>query len=89
MSVRICVACRKESSRENLVRVVRTAGGSVEIQEEIESRNRHVKPLQGRGAYLCKKKECLELAKKHKRFERSLKGSLPQGFWESLEEQVE
>jgi len=38
----------------------------------------------GRGAYLCHNKTCLELAKKTKGFERSLKCALPKEIYDTL-----
>ena len=44
---------------------------------------------QGRGAYLCYKKECVEKAKKRQSLERALKRPVPQPIWIELEKAVE
>jgi hypothetical protein len=62
---RTCVACRTTGAKRGLVRVVRTATGTVEIDETGK------KP--GRGAYLCKTPECWEKALKSKMLEYALK----------------
>ena len=43
----------------------------------------------GRGAYLCMEKECLEKAIRQKGLERSLKTSIPQEVVESLKKEFE
>lgn len=55
---RTCVACRTHDAKRGLVRLVRTPEGAVEV-DEIGKKN-------GRGAYLCRVRECWEvgLAKK-------------------------
>ena len=61
---RTCVTCRKVKSKHELVRLVRTADGSVKI--DISGKKN------GRGAYLCRLRECWETALKSGRLERSL-----------------
>jgi predicted RNA-binding protein YlxR (DUF448 family) len=47
---RTCIACRRSDAKRELVRLVRTAEGTVEIDP---SGKRH-----GRGAYLCADRQC-------------------------------
>lgn len=65
---RTCVACRETREKKELIRLVRTSNGSVEIDTTAR------KP--GRGAYLCPKKECWELALKKNRLEYALRTKL-------------
>ena len=65
---RTCVACRTTGAKRGLVRVVRTAAGTVEVDETGK------KP--GRGAYLCKTPECWEKALKSKTLEYALKTAI-------------
>ena len=51
---RMCVACREHDAKRGLTRVVRTPEGSVEL-DPTGKRN-------GRGAYLCGRRECWERA---------------------------
>ena len=62
---RTCVACRTTDAKRGLVRIVRTAAGTVEVDETGK------KP--GRGAYLCKTRECWDKALKGKILEYALK----------------
>lgn len=61
---RTCVACQQERPKRELVRVVRTLAGSVEIDPTGK------KP--GRGAYICRSRACWEMAFKKKALEHSL-----------------
>jgi uncharacterized protein len=49
---RTCVACRQVGDKKGLIRLVRTADGSVEI----DATGRKA----GRGAYLCPRRSCWE-----------------------------
>lgn len=73
---RTCVACRKVKAKHELVRVVRIPGGSVEV----DIRGKQA----GRGAYLCRVRECWEAGIKHGRLEYSLKTKLSQDNRERL-----
>jgi predicted RNA-binding protein YlxR (DUF448 family) len=65
---RTCVACRTTEAKRGLVRVVRTATGAVEVDETGK------KP--GRGAYLCRTRECWDKALKGKVLEYALKTAI-------------
>ena len=43
----------------------------------------------GRGAYVCKSRECLQLARKNRGLERSFKMSIPREVYDSLEGEFE
>lgn len=63
---RMCVGCGQMKSKKELLRVVRTPDGVIELDTSPAGK----KP--GRGAYLCQDKECLAKAIKAKRLERAL-----------------
>ncbi len=52
--VRTCIACRRTASKKDLIRLVRSTVGTIEIDDK----NR----MPGRGAYLCRRKECWDQA---------------------------
>lgn len=62
---RTCVGCREVSGKRQLVRLVRTLGGTVEMDESGK------RP--GRGAYLCRRRSCWEIALQKRRLEHSLR----------------
>lgn len=65
---RSCIACRRKRAKWELIRIVRTADGGVEI----DPRGKKA----GRGAYLCKLRECWEAGLKRKRVERALRSQI-------------
>lgn len=62
---RTCVACRQVSGKRQMVRIVRTVAGSVQVDETGKKA--------GRGAYLCRLKGCWDQALKNKQLEHALK----------------
>ena len=64
--IRTCVVCRETSAKKQLLRVVRTPGDSPQVVFDRTGK------ANGRGAYVCATKDCIEKAVKQKRFERSL-----------------
>ncbi|MBI2870069.1 MAG: YlxR family protein [Chloroflexi bacterium] len=65
---RACVACRQARDKREMVRIVRTPAGAVEI----DAGGRKA----GRGAYLCPAPVCWDAALKGSRLEHALRGSL-------------
>ena len=62
---RTCIACRTTGAKRGLVRIVRTGEGRVEIDETGKKA--------GRGAYLCRERNCWDAALKRKALEYALK----------------
>jgi predicted RNA-binding protein YlxR (DUF448 family) len=62
---RTCIACRQRRAKWELVRIVRSTKGELEI----DLRGKKA----GRGAYICKAKDCWETALTKKRIEYALK----------------
>jgi predicted RNA-binding protein YlxR (DUF448 family) len=73
---RTCIACRTVRPKRDLVRVVRTPDGTVMVDET----GKH----SGRGAYLCRRRGCWEMAMKGKRLEQALQVTLTAGAKEQL-----
>jgi hypothetical protein len=65
---RTCIACRRQDSKRELVRVVRTADRGVVIDPTGK--------LAGRGAYLCKVRDCWHKGLKGSLLGRALKTTL-------------
>lgn len=73
---RTCVACRRIKAKKELVRLVRTRGGDIEI--DVAGKK------EGRGAYICPELECWEKALKGKQLEHTLRCNLTQDNREQL-----
>ena len=78
---RQCVGCREMKEKKELIRIIRTASGQIGLD--------HTGKADGRGAYLCRNRECLAKAKKTKGAERSLKMKIPDDIYEKLEKELE
>lgn len=63
--MRKCVGCGEMKNKKEMLRVLKTPENVV-VLDDTGRKN-------GRGAYLCFQKECLEKAEKNKGIERSLK----------------
>lgn len=77
---RKCVGCGEMVGKKGAVRVVRDKDGNFSV-DPTGKKN-------GRGAYICNDKNCLELAKKGKKLERSFKCQVPQSIYEELEMEI-
>ena len=73
---RSCVACRTMRQKRHLVRLVRTADGTIEVDTSWR------KP--GRGTYLCPAQECWQLASKRKSLDHALSIVVTQELWQVL-----
>ena len=68
--LRSCVACREVKAKRELVRLVRTPEGNIEL-DKTGKKN-------GRGAYVCPTPGCWEKALTGKQLERTLRHPLSQ-----------
>ena len=78
--MRKCVGCQEMKSKKEMIRVIRTEEGEF-LLDATGKKN-------GRGAYICPDKECLNKAMKNKGLERSFKQSIPKEVYETLEKEM-
>ena len=78
---RQCMGCRERMEKKALIRVVRTPEGEVMLDFSGK--------LNGRGAYICPKADCLRKAQKAKSLERSLEVPIPEEVYERLSREIE
>ena len=76
VSNRTCVACRCADDKRWFVRVVRTPDGHVIIDPTGKAN--------GRGAYLCAKPECFDVARQRRRLDTALKVNLQDDDYDRL-----
>jgi hypothetical protein len=74
--LRKCVATQEQLPKKELIRVVRNKEGEVFVDPTGKQN--------GRGAYLKRSKEAIELAKKKKILNRSLDVEVPESIFEEL-----
>ena len=78
--LRVCAGCQEQKNKKEMIRVVRTPEGTVEIDKTGKK--------SGRGVYICQNLECLEKAYKEHRLERSLKTKASDDIYESLRQEL-
>ena len=78
--MRKCVGCGEMKPKKELMRVLKTPEDEF-VLDTTGKKN-------GRGAYLCRDKECLSKAIKGKGLERSFKQSISKEVYEYLEEEM-
>ena len=79
--LRQCVGCGEMKSKKEMMRVLKTAENDICL-DETGKKN-------GRGAYLCIQRECLQKARKNKGLERSFKMSIDKTIYEQLQKEYE
>ena len=77
--LRMCVVCRQMKEKSELLRVVRKDGG-VFVDASGKS--------EGRGAYICKNKDCCDKFEKQRSFERAFKCTLGQDIKEAIKKEL-
>ena len=78
--LRKCTGCGEMKNKTEMLRALKPTEGDT-LLEATAKKN-------GRGAYLCRSRECFEKAVKSKGLERSLKCSVPQDVMESLKKEM-
>lgn len=81
ISLRKCLGCDEMLGKKGMLRIVRSKEG--EISVDLTGKK------SGRGAYICRSRECLEKAIKKKSLERALKCSISQEIYDRLREETE
>jgi len=75
--MRMCAGCRERAPKRELIRVVRTPDGGLLLDARDKA--------PGRGAYICRKAECLQKARKSRALERMLNITIPPEAYDQLE----
>ena len=78
---RKCLGCNEMKDKKALLRVVRSPEGEVSL--DLTGKKN------GRGAYICSQKECLQKARKNKGLERSFKMSISPESYDMLEKEFD
>ena len=62
--MRMCIGCKEKKPKNELVRIVRTVDGKIEVDTTGKK--------SGRGAYLCKNPSCAEVSLKENKISKAL-----------------
>ena len=77
--MRMCVGCGEMKGKKEMMRVLKTPEGPIVL--DMTGRKN------GRGAYLCRKLDCLKKAEKNKGLERSFIMNIPDEVYQNLEKE--
>lgn len=78
--VRMCTGCRESRPKTELVRVVRGPDGTVSV--DLTGKK------SGRGAYICRRTECLKRAKKSRALQRALECEVTEEIFQRVEKEL-
>ena len=79
--MRTCIGCREQKPKKDLIRVVKDKENKIFIDKTGKAN--------GRGAYLCNDKNCLEKAIKSKALNRAFTTEISEDDYENLINSVE
>jgi len=79
--MRMCTGCREMKPKKELVRIVRTSEGEIRLDSTGK--------LNGRGAYICKNKECLNKARKANALARAFEMAVSDEIYSQLETELD
>ena len=75
---RMCICCRQMKDKRELLRIVKSKDGEIAI--DLTGKKN------GRGAYICHEKECLNKLKKNKVLNKAWKCAIPEEVYGKIEE---
>ena len=78
--MRTCIGCREQKPKKELIRVVRNKENQIFIDLTGKAN--------GRGAYLCRSKDCLDKAIKSKALNRAFSIEIDKETYEKLKESI-
>ena len=73
---RTCIGCKVKKDKSEFIRIVCNSEGIISVDKNEKK--------QGRGAYICNKRECLEKAIKSKSLEKSFKMKIDKDIYDNL-----
>lgn len=80
--LRQCIGCGSMKGKKEMLRVLKTVDDDKICLDNTGKKN-------GRGAYVCRNRECLLKARKNKGLERSFKMSIPDEVYDALEKEFD
>ena len=79
--MRMCTGCREMKPKKELIRVVKTPEGEIKLDA--------VGKLNGRGAYICRDRQCFNNAKKSNALSRAFEMQISDEIYTQLETELE
>ncbi|MEJ8554446.1 RNase P modulator RnpM [Tepidibacter sp. Z1-5] len=78
---RKCIICQDRNSKKTLIRIVKNKDGEIFVDNTGKAN--------GRGAYICASKECLEKAIKTRALNRAFKLEISEKVYNDLSEEID
>jgi len=78
---RKCITCQDRNSKKTLIRIVKNKDGEIFVDNTGKAN--------GRGAYICASKECLEKAIKTRALNRAFKLEISEKVYNDLSEEID
>lgn len=78
--MRMCIGCREMMPKKELIRVVKSPEGSIDIDLKGKA--------PGRGAYLCRSQACIDKAAKSRLLEKAFEQKIEQEVYDKLKTQL-
>ena len=72
----MCLGCNEMKPKRELIRVTKDLNGNIGV-DSTGKKN-------GRGAYVCKNNECIELVRKHNKLKKTFKTDIKESVFEEL-----
>ena len=77
--LRMCIACRGEKPKREMLRVVRNADGRIDLDFSGK--------LPGRGAYLCDSADCVRKLRRFRLLNKAFSAEVPEEVYLRIEEE--
>lgn len=79
--LRMCIICREHSDKKELLRIVKNKDGEIFVDKTGKAN--------GRGAYICKSKECFQKLKKTRGLNRAFRCEIKDEIYDKIGEEIE
>ncbi len=76
ITMRMCMGCGEMKPKKELIRVVKSPEGDISLD--------FTGKKSGRGAYICRSKDCFEKARKARRLEKSFSCRIEEEIYEAM-----
>lgn len=78
--LRMCLGCNEMKPKKEMIRIVKSSEGEISLD--------FTGKKSGRGAYICRSRECFDKARKARRFEKSLSCKIDDSVYEVMENEL-
>lgn len=77
---RTCIGCNKKKNKNDLLKIVKNKEGNITVDKNYK--------MQGRGAYICKNIDCLDIIIKKKKLEKNFLCKIEINIYEDIRDAI-